>query len=302
MPNERDRKDIQVEVLIATFESVTEQVVEGMADRLLASAVSAAIRHPVAAVLAGVARALITGIFDKTREIEGKVDQIIDEPFQTAVTSFKEVMNISAETSNEQVEVQRRLGVICDRLQTAYTYAEKKNQTRLLGIRSYQALTAAMTIGGRPFMELYLKDLRSAAQDLFERAESIELQARKRFGTLEEHQEYLEKEEEALQSIRDFRIESGEYSDLTQKDSSWARDPYYGRDAVKALVITSVDSQRAIKEHEEAELQIRTGIRVGDNPVVAEHDKAERLRRTGGQIEDFCRFTATLAAKRTEVI
>lgn len=281
---ERDLRELDVEVLFAAFESATEVTIEEVAGRLLAYAISSAIAHPAAAVLGGVARALITKLFDKTKELESRMNEILDEPFQTAVTSLKEVMSVKAHTEEDQYEIQRRLGTVCDRLQSAYTYAEKNAQTRRLTIRSYQVIAAALTKGGRPFMELYLKDLRSAANDLGNRAWAIEANAKQEFGSPEENESNINLAQDELYGIQHRKIERGEYPDSHKGNSASVPDLYDGPLAERALTDMIVSSDRASGRYR------------------SEYDRARLLRSTAKQIEDFCSFAVEVATNRAQII
>ncbi len=171
--------DLAIQVLQAAAESATEQVAAEGGKRLLAELISSALVGPAAAILAAVAKTFVQELFRQTNAIEAKLDRILSEPMGNAVNTLTETLSARFETEDEFAECNRRLADADDSLRVAYEYARKTDSSKLTLIRAYQALIAALLVGGRPYLKLYLQDLRNRAKDEVQRttAEADEAEA-----------------------------------------------------------------------------------------------------------------------------
>jgi hypothetical protein len=151
--------ELAVSVLSETLESVVEEATKAAAPVLLLHVVSAAIAGPAAAVLGTAAKALIGELLKQTSASARQIERIIEEPLRTATAVVDRVLTAQLSEPDEFREADRQLKVAYDTLQTALSYTPDK---RLL-IGFYQALVAALMVGGRGFATGHVTELRALA-------------------------------------------------------------------------------------------------------------------------------------------
>jgi len=157
-------ENLALDILHEALESTAKESVKSIGATVLGTMLAASIANPAAAVIASVAQALIKAVFQTTSSIERKLDVVLSEPLSTAVTTLTAVLSVEAATPEEQEECERLLTRAADDLAKAHTYAEKSDPPRCPVIRVYQALIAALRQGGRPFADLFLREMRDAAK------------------------------------------------------------------------------------------------------------------------------------------
>jgi hypothetical protein len=146
------------------WQSILVAAVDGAAEEGGRVLVSEGLVHLIGAIAAGSAggavvatvAALFRQLFDQSKATAKQLRVILDEPFQTAARTLRDIASVEIRTRRERHECQRQLAQAFDNFSKARSYAERHDPARLQLIDIYQALTAALMTGGRPFAQLYL--------------------------------------------------------------------------------------------------------------------------------------------------
>jgi len=172
--------------------------------RLLPAVAAGTLSGPLAAGTAAIVSALAERIFKETGAIEDKLDEILTEPFDTAVRTVSEILLEETKDKDEERYANDRLERAASRLETAYTYTSRDLPEKRLLVRVYQCLVAALLKGGGAAMRRYLKDLRGLAAVV-----SLEAEKQKEAGELPADREGLR------EYYANFSLKTGRYETLT---------------------------------------------------------------------------------------
>lgn len=159
----RGAKNVLRSVFAKTLSKTVEESVKLIGGTLLRKVLSAAVLGPGAEIVAVAASTLVTELLQETRAQEAKLDAVIAEPLQSAISTLREVIGAPARTPEEHQEIDRRLGYASDNLQKAHTYATTLSPEMCLLIRAYQCVVCALKEGAERFLEQYLKELQAVA-------------------------------------------------------------------------------------------------------------------------------------------
>lgn len=143
----------------------TAEAAKEFASHSLSALIPIGMAVPAAAFLVSAVRVLFLKLDDRSREIEKKLNVLLDEPFRTAARTLHDVATADITSPAEVNEAQRQLRTAYDNFSKALTYAEKEASSRFNLIRIYQGLTAALISGGRPFAEKIVTSLRSTSNE-----------------------------------------------------------------------------------------------------------------------------------------
>jgi hypothetical protein len=149
-------------------ESTAKELTKAVGGMLLHRVMATAIAEPAAAILGEVAGAFASALLEQTSAIERKLDKLLAEPFETAVTTIEEAVLARPSTPVEFDERNRQLQRAFDDLRKARTLAEDEEERNV--VRLYQVLVAAMMRGGGAYVREYVAELRSLAQAAREQA------------------------------------------------------------------------------------------------------------------------------------
>jgi hypothetical protein len=226
-----------LDILQVALESATEESVKSVGATVLGALVATSIANPAAAVLASVTKALMHAVFHTTSSLERKLDVLLSEPLSTASTTLTTVLSIEATTPEEYEECERLLTRAADDLAKAYTYAENSDPPQCLVIRVYQTLIAALRQGGRPFADLFSRDLLAEAETA--RRESSD--------TRDEAERIGRRDPATIEKLRDSWIEATPAFDGAHRPVSMAgfQEMLTGREA--HLLTTAAKLDRKVK-------------------------------------------------------
>jgi hypothetical protein len=159
----RSAKNVLRPVFAKTLGKTVEQSVKLIGGTLLRNVLSAAVLGPGTEIVGQAASSLVTELLQQTRAQEAKLDVLIAEPLESAISTLREVIAAHGRTPAEHQEVDRRLGYASDNLQKAYTYATTLTPEMCLLIRAYQCVVCALKEGADPFLNAYLEELEAVA-------------------------------------------------------------------------------------------------------------------------------------------
>lgn len=153
------KNDLALDILNKTLEAVVDHAGESVGPAILEHLIGAALAEPVSKVIAAVAKVAIGKLFEETSAIEKKLDRLLAEPFESAVTTVQEVLSVEARSENEKAECTRQLRQAFTDLRRAYTFARYRSPAQKKSVRIFQAFVAGLLPGARPFAHLYVQDL-----------------------------------------------------------------------------------------------------------------------------------------------
>ena len=192
------KPDLGARLLAHVMTSSVQESLKFAGEHVLRQVVIAAVAGPVAAVLAGATKVVAQELFDKTKKLETKLDHLIAEPLESASTRLAEILEAEFDTEDEFDECERRLAHVDDNLQKAHIYAQQQDSESLTLIRFYQAITAALMKGGKPFVDLYAHELENQAQGMREKAEESRAWARSMDAEIEKRSRIIQRLDDSV--------------------------------------------------------------------------------------------------------
>lgn len=152
--------DLGIKLLSETLQSSGEETVKYFGPKLLIHIMTETLANPVTNVLVKIVKALIADYFKKVSSVDSKLDTLIAEPLQTAISILHEILILDF-TNDIQKQVRREdLTSAFEKLRTAYSYAKQQSPESCIIVRIYQAIVAALIEGREPYTEYYVGELK----------------------------------------------------------------------------------------------------------------------------------------------
>ena len=167
-----------LKILGKALQSSADKAVSQGAQVLLVQLLGTAVAGPLSAALGTVAKELIGALLETTSAVEKKLDTLLREPATTAMRMLEQIASLPLATPESRREVQRQLAVAYDRLDKAYTNAEKHFPEKLDLIRYYQTLVAALRPDAHEFVDLFVAQFRRQIPQMAARSTALRERAR----------------------------------------------------------------------------------------------------------------------------
>jgi len=166
-PAIEDSESAVLKIISFGMANATEEAVKKIGEETITHLLLATIVAPVAGPLAAGAAALLSTIakelFRETSAIERKLDKVLAQPFKTASRTVTQILSEEVRDDAEEARLTERLKTAADQLDVAYTYAEDAAPRKLLLVRLFQSLVAALLEGGGAALRRNLAELRELA-------------------------------------------------------------------------------------------------------------------------------------------